>query len=369
MFQTLQDAFTVYKREMLIFRSNLRTNIIRSLIFPIVFLVFFGNVGSTISHTPIAIANLANNAQAMKFVSTLEAQSALQVEALTTEQQGISMLQSGSIAVLVVITPTFPNPGSSNPTVYIYYSNAEATSLGTSISTIESIAASFGAHFNYQASQEGTVKVSSLYGTTSNYTDFLLGGIIVMVASFGSMFGAGFSLIQDRMFGTIKGFLITPITRSSFVLGKIAYGTTASLLYGLVALVVGVGLFGGSIAMGLTGVIWIMLLTAVLTVGFTAMFLMIASIVPKFEVFAILSQAVVMPLWFLSGAFSPTATLPTWMQPISAIDPMTYATNGVRSVMLTGFYSSNAILTQFSFLGIFALIATILAIKMFKTTI
>ena len=105
----IEDSITLFEREMLIFKANLRTNLIRSVIFPIIIIVFFGNIGSSPQNVPIAVVNLANNLQSTQFIQHLSASSSLQINAVTSESVALGMLKSGKVAIVVIILPTFPS--------------------------------------------------------------------------------------------------------------------------------------------------------------------------------------------------------------------------------------------------------------------
>jgi ABC-2 type transport system permease protein len=46
--------------------------------------------------------------------------------------------------------------------------------------------------------------------------------------------------------------------------------------------------------------------------------------------FMALTQMLVLPLYFLSGAMFPASNLPTWLTVINRIDPLTYAVDPIR---------------------------------------
>ena len=48
------------------------------------------------------------------------------------------------------------------------------------------------------------------------------------------------------------------------------------------------------------------------------------------------SSTWVFPLTFLSSAFVPVDTLPTWLQPIVRINPVTVTVNAIRSLIVPG---------------------------------
>lgn len=381
----LDDTITLYKREIIIYKANLRTNLLRALIFPLIILVIFGNLGNTVKGVPIDIVNYANNPTSVQFINALQQQNVVSVKSETTEYQGLQDLQAAKVDVVVVILPGFPGTGTtsgsattaSNPSVYVYYSN-NYVNLGGSLQQISGAAAEFGAKANgaleqgFQTSAstppQSTVTLNPTYGTQGNYQTFIAGGLIGMVVVFGSMFGGGMTIIMDRELGNLKAFLITPVERTSLVMSKILIGTTTSLVNAVMMLGL-IFIFGIHIAMGILGVGWIIVLTLIAAFGFSAVTAILASRISKMEVYAIAAQTITLPLWFASGAFSPISALPSWLQPISAVDPLTYATIGIRDVMINGYYPFGTMIVDVGILIGFAIVATIISIMVFKTRV
>ncbi len=373
----IEDALIIFNREMIIFRSNMRSNLLRSIIFPLVILLFFGNLGNGIFNSPIAVTNLANNPQSIQFINALQQQNSLSIKGVVSEDTGLSMLKQNKISALVVIPPGFPSKVGSGQSVYIYYSNAKLNTISASTSFITSIAKEFGVGtvaggapvgVSTPTAPSSSVKLVSTSATTISYMDFLVGGVIAMVAAFGTIFGAGASLITDRQIGNLKLFLMTPISSTSLILGKAIYGTTTAMIYAALAILIAF-MLGATVAQGVVGIIFILLITLVLSFGLSSLALVLASKIKKFEMYTILGNVMVLPLWFLSGAFFPSSSMPTWMQYISAADPLTYAVNGIRGFMLTTYYPVTSILIDFALLAVFAIVMFTLAVKLFKNKI
>lgn len=371
----LQDTLIIYKREMMLFRANLRTNIIRSIMFPLVFIVFLGNLGNTPSNIPVAVVNLAGGIQSQQFISALSQQNTLSIQAVTTQQQALNMLNSGQVNLVIIILPQFNGQAQASPTVYVYYLNQQLL-LGNSLQFISTTAQKFNSQINsvqqkaYLPSASGPAQISfnPTYGTSSSYRDFLTGSVVVMVAVFGATFGGGMSIIMDRQLGNLKAFLITPINKNAIVFGKLLYGATTAVLYSMFALLIGLA-FGVTLAMGPIGLLWIIPLVVLTSFGFTGLTIVLASRINRIEVYTIAAQAISMPIWFISGAFFPTSSMPGWLQAVSAVDPLTYATNGVRDVIISGYYPLGVaafdILVQFAFIAVMVY----LGIRMFRGTI
>ena len=364
----LGDSLTIFKREMLVFKSNIRTNIIRSLMFPLIIILFFGNLGNSVSNVPVSIVNLANTPKSMQFINSLEAQGTLSIYSVTNQQTALSLLQSGTITAIITIAPTFPSSGNT-PSVYIYYSNSQFSTVSAVLPFVESVASNYDTTLQQEGGQISTiVSANPTTGATSNYRDFIIASVIIMATAFGSIFGSGFSIIVDRQLGTIKSFLVTPINKDSILLGKLFAGTLQSLLYGFLALCLGF-LFGAGIAMGVVGLFWILGLILFVSLSFNALALIVASRIKTVELYAIVAQAITLPTWFLSGAFFPSSSFPALIHPFSYGDPLTYATSGIRDVMLSGYFPISHIVMDFGIMIAFSAIIIILSFMLFKKTI
>jgi ABC-2 type transport system permease protein len=73
-------------------------------------------------------------------------------------------------------------------------------------------------------------------------------------------------------------------------------------------------------------------------------------------------------MWFLSGGLYPLETMPTWMRFIATINPLTYATDAVRSVMIRGIIWDTLVMDFVILIG-FSVLMFILGSLSFKRTI
>jgi ABC-type multidrug transport system permease subunit len=64
------------------------------------------------------------------------------------------------------------------------------------------------------------------------YFQFFGVGVIVMAIFMTTMMGGAFALIRDREQGIIEGYLVTPVKRSSIILGIIGSGTVRAFSAG-----------------------------------------------------------------------------------------------------------------------------------------
>ncbi len=365
------DTKALYKREMLVFRANLRTNIIRAIMFPLIIIVFFGNLGNVISNIPVAVVNYAGNIQSNSFINALQSGgSALKVTTVTSESAAMSELSGGQVAFVVVILPSFPS-GNGGSSIDIYYSSSQYSVSTAGLSYIEKVVAEFGtgtSSSRQALAQQAAVMSTPINGATGTYKDFLFSGVLPMVIIFSAIFGAGTTMIQDRQFGNLKTYLVAPIKKNAIVLGKLLAGATTSIIYGSLAIVIGV-LNGGTIAMGALGIAWIMVFLVFVSIAFSALALILSARIKKFDVYAIASQMIALPVWFLSGGILPIQSLPSWLYPVSLGNPVTYVNTALRDVMLSGNLPLSDIVSAFAVMGIFTVVAVFLAMRLLKSTI
>ena len=163
-----------------------------------------------------------------------------------------------------------------------------------------------------------------------NYIQFMFPGIIAMTTFNTSIFSS-LSIVQDREFGYLKEILVSPISRTSIAIGKILGGATMAFLQGLLMMV-----FVPFIGIELSLPILIKLLPAMLLVSltFTSLGLLIASRLKTAEGFQVVVQMLIFPMLFLSGAFFPLTGMPLWMNYLVKINPMTYAVDMFKRIIL-----------------------------------
>lgn len=165
-----------------------------------------------------------------------------------------------------------------------------------------------------------------------NYTQFLLPGIIAQTMLFTAIF-LGISVIWDRQFGFMKEILVAPIGRVSIFAGKMFGVGTAAIIQGIIVIILGY-LIG--IPLTLYAIVLAIPLMIIITIGLTCIGLVIASLMTSLESFGTIVTFVNMPMFFLSGALFPVTNLPSWIQWVFYINPLTYGVDALRSVMIPG---------------------------------
>ena len=124
--------------------------------------------------------------------------------------------------------------------------------------------------------------------------------------------------------------MVAPVRRSSIVIGKCLGGAT-------------VASFQGVILIALAGfvhvpydpllILGIFVLQVILAFSITAFGVMVAARIKQMQSFMGVMQMIIMPMFFISGAFFPVANLPGWLTFLNRIDPLTYAVDPMRRLV------------------------------------
>lgn len=168
---------------------------------------------------------------------------------------------------------------------------------------------------------------------------FLYLGVLAMAVMFTAMFSAA-SIVWDREFGFLREMLVAPVRRSSIVIGKCLGGATVAGFQGLVVICIA-GLVGVPYAPTLLVPVFAIQLPLAFTI--TTFGVMMAARIKQMQSFMALTQMLVLPLYFLSGAMFPATHLPTWLTVLNRIDPLTYAVDPMRRVVFAHLHLSPAV--------------------------
>jgi ABC-2 type transport system permease protein len=160
-------------------------------------------------------------------------------------------------------------------------------------------------------------------------TTFMFPGVLATSSIFTAMFSA-VSIVWDREFGFLREMLVAPVRRSMIVLGKAIAGALVATVQAVVVLVL-----APVVDVPLSPLLAITLLAEVFLLSFTltAFGLAVVSRITQVQAVMGVMQVLVMPLSFLSGALYPLSGLPTWLEAVTKLNPLTYAVHPVRTTV------------------------------------
>jgi ABC-2 type transport system permease protein len=158
---------------------------------------------------------------------------------------------------------------------------------------------------------------------------FIYPGILCIAVMFTAMFSAA-SIVWDREFGFLREMMVAPVRRSSIVIGKCLGGATVASFQGVILIVLAGAVHVPYDPLLILGILALQLL---LSFSITAFGVMVAARIKQMQSFMGVMQMIVMPMFFISGALFPVASLPGWLAVLNRIDPLTYAVDPMRRLV------------------------------------
>jgi len=197
------------------------------------------------------------------------------------------------------------------------------------------------------------------FGTTS-YFSFLACGMLAFIVLFTSAF-SGMSVVFDRRFGFLNKALSTPVARGSIVMGKILQSVGRSLIQAAIVLVIAVILGMDTTHFNPLGVAGAFLIIFLMGIGLSALFTMLALRSADWQTQMAIINLLNLPLLMASNALFPKTIMPTWLQDVVSVNPVSYANDATRQLLI-GATGMNSLLVDFAVMIGFATILSAIGI-------
>jgi ABC-2 type transport system permease protein len=164
-----------------------------------------------------------------------------------------------------------------------------------------------------------------------DFRTFIYPGVLSMSVLFTAIFSAA-SIVWDREFGFLREMLVAPVSRGALVIGKCLGGATVATSQGIVILAL-----AWFAHVPYDPVLFLTVIGELLLLSFTltAFGVMMAARIKQIQAFMALTQMLVMPLFFLSGALYPLNGLPAWLTVLTRFDPLTYIVDPMRHAVFS----------------------------------
>ncbi|MDD1657723.1 MAG: ABC transporter permease [Methanomicrobiales archaeon] len=360
----IRGAVAIFTRDFKKFLSNPFV-IVMTLFMPVMYLLIFGNaMGGAIVHIPIGVVQDQPYTTETPLFTAAVAQlkdfhqpdkpSMFDVAVYTSEEVAKQALSQGRISAAVI----FPSDVSADLTVRVYEDSSDY--MVPSLIEGGVSAAMTGTGFSHP------VAFNRIYGKV-DYIQFFGVGVIVMAIFMTTMMGGAFALIRDRELGIIEGYLVTPVKRSSIILGTIGSTTVRAFLAGTIIFIFDI-LITGVVVRGADDFLLVLLVIFIASIGVTSLVVALASRFSTQQEYASVVAFFNLILFMTSGAFYPILGMPGWLIWIALINPEAYTVHALRSIILRG-QGLAIIAPDLIALGIFSTLAIILGIVTYRRTL
>jgi len=360
----LRSALAIFKRDFKKFLSN-PFIIMMTLFMPIMYLVIFGNaMGGTLTHIPVGVVQevppyndtplFTDAVYQLNHISQTDAEKLLDVTVYADEAAAKQDLDNGKLSAVIV----FPSSVSNDNAVRVYVDSSDSVTPPLVEAAVNQVLLGMGAH--------NPVMVDKIYGDIK-YLQFFGVGVIMMAIFTATMFGGGIALIKDRENGIHEGYLVTPIKRSSIIMGIISSGTVRAFIAGFTIFWIDL-LVTGIILQSFQDFLLVLLVILIACVGVTSLVVSFASRFASQQEYSSVIAFLNLILFMTSGAFYPVIGMPGWLRWITVINPEYYGIHALRSIILRN-QGLNVIGIDLIALLVFSTAMIVLGIVTFRRTL
>lgn len=166
-----------------------------------------------------------------------------------------------------------------------------------------------------------------------SYIDYLMPAILVTTGVSAAL-QSGIGLVTDMKNGVLSRLRSLPVSNISVLVARSIADLARTGIQLVVLLVAAVVLFDFSPSGGVPGVLLAFLLALAVSWALSWIFLAVGAWVRNAETMQTVGFLAMFPLMFASSAFVPIDGLPTWLQVVATINPLTYAVDASRNLAL-----------------------------------
>lgn len=171
----------------------------------------------------------------------------------------------------------------------------------------------------------------ALAGSTGEYLQFVLPGILVMTVAFITIY-TGLGINNDIKKGVFDRFRSLPIWQPAVIVGALLGDTVRYTIASAVVIVLGL-ILGFRPDGGIVGVLMSVLLLLVFSFSLSWVWIALGLVMRTPESLMAVSMIILMPLTFISNVFVSPETMPGWLEAIVNINPVTFLVTAIRGLM------------------------------------
>ncbi len=337
---------------------------------PMVQIALFGYAIQTeVRHLPTVILDESHTEQSRSLVTALENTGNFDITAEVTSPGEIArLIKSGRAHAALVIPPDFARDlkRRRQATAQVIVdaadplSAAAAMAAGGQIGAIESRRLAAGS-----GTSSIEIRVRPWYNPGLRSAVYIVPGIIGVILSITMVIIASIAVVRERERGTLEQLIVTPISKTGLMMGKIVPFLMIGYVQITVILLIGRVLFNVPIigSLGQLYLIALPFIVASLGVG-----LLVSAAVKSQAQAMQLGFFYILPNILLSGFMFPREAMPAPAQWIGAVLPLTYFLRAMRGILLKG-AGLDALWRESAVLVGFAFVLVALAVRRFHKTI
>jgi len=306
--------------------------------FPILLILIFGaiftNVGS--QKIDLHLQNLDQGEFSEMYVSFLENTTLFTLKEIPIDEDIESYISNNSLTVALYIPPDFSSTisqliatnasGVSNVTLYGDPTQSTYGTTQTGLIVVQD-------QMSYTIAKARPLvgfNTQNPGGENFEFMDFFVPGIVGMTVMINAMYTMTSICAEYKSRGYFKLLATTTLKKTDWLLSKFAFYSIMLILSLLLTFAV------GNLAFGMNAVLTPMAFVFIVAGAFlfTSLGMLLGILAKDPEAGSAISNAIGFPMMFLSGTFFALESMPSYIQAIAAVLPLTYLNEGLRDTMV-----------------------------------
>jgi ABC-2 type transport system permease protein len=315
-----------------------------AILLPVLLLVLYGYaINFDVKGIPLAVYDPDRTPQSRDLIASLSRTGYFKVvDTLSRPSDADRLLQSGRVAVVLLLPPTFAADLAAGRRIAVQSLANGSDSLKASVG-MAYLEAFMGDWLRRQAAYESPRRVARAaiepemrvwYNPDLSTPDFVVPGLVVVILMMLAALLTSQTVVREREQGTIEGLVVSPVTKTELLAGKLLpYAAIAAVD---VCLVAGAGYLLFRVPMRGDPLLLLTLTTvyliAALAIG------LVVSVNAKSQRSAYLVALIVtlLPTILLTGFVFPISSMPRALQAVVQLHPATHFLVIVRAIVLKG---------------------------------
>ena len=165
------------------------------------------------------------------------------------------------------------------------------------------------------------------------YIDYLVPAILV-TTTMSSAMSSGVGMVTDLENGVMARFRALPMSLMSVPAARSISDAVKGFGQAVIILALAFAVLDYRPAGGVLGALGAVVISVVLGYALSWLYQALGATLRKAESVQSVSMMLMFPLMFASSAYVPVASLPTWLQVVAKVNPLTYAVDAARGFSL-----------------------------------
>lgn len=308
------------------------------LLLPVAFASFFGLIfdgGSGDASLQLGLVIEDSGPAGERFLEELEARTSENVLALHTgdRDEMLQALNEGDVGLVLVLPEGMSAAlgAGEQVTVEVFYDSTQSISAAMGPGAARTILSEANLALSGVPAQL-VMAETDVQTSPQRNIDLFMPGMLGIAMLWLGLFGTALPLIRQRTGQVLRRLSLTPVRPAAMLFAQVAWRVTVGLIQAALFLLVGYLLF----KVGVDGNKLLFLGAVILgTLVFTSLGYLLAGLASSEEGLIGMAQIVNFPLMFLSGGLFPVENLPSYLQPLVTISPLSYLTDTLKQLMVS----------------------------------